>query len=88
MDIDLFVNEIVEKEYARLNDKDKKYFSTGPDYISTLAHIGYGMYLRNKYMWGTDIVKYADPDDLSLRVFNELIIKCGGTPPDIHGIEL
>ncbi len=68
-----------KKEVSTLSDEDKAFLLNHPDYLD--HHFGYGMYLRNEYVYSGVLDERDDDglpmlyiaDDLSEILFNEIV---------------
>ncbi len=63
------VLDIARQEVKIISEKDKQHYLNHPDYDD--HHFGYGMYLRNNYIYGK--VKVLEPDEMSEDIFEMII---------------
>ncbi len=63
------VLSIAQKEVNSMSRKDRVYYLSHPDYNE--HHVGYGMYLRNKYIHGK--MNVLQPDNMSDDIFSKII---------------
>ena len=71
-EIDKIVNDIAEKVIAQLSKKELNYLKQNDEY----EHFGFGLYIRNNYIYKNENLKYrVEPDDFGYKIFERVIEK-------------
>lgn len=63
---------IADKVIAGLSNKEIDALKESPEY----SHFGFGLYIRNNYIYNNEDIKYKiEPDDFSFDIFEKIIEK-------------
>ena len=67
-----YVDEIAAKCLSEMTEEDKQVFREHPNPYE--HHFGYGMYIRNQYLYGNELsVPAIIADNLSSRILEKII---------------
>lgn len=73
-ELSLIVNDISDDVIKKLNQEEKKSILEHDNYID--HHFGFGLYIRNNFIYNNDKIKYKiEADFLSHRIFDEIVKK-------------
>lgn len=63
-------NEITNDVIKNLDEEIINDLKTNPEY----NHFGFGLYIRNNYVYNNDKIKYRiEPDDFSKKIYNKIL---------------
>ncbi len=72
---DKYVDEVANKCFSELTDEDKQAFREHPNPYE--HHFGYGMYIRNNYLYGKELEFPAMiADNMSHQILEKIIDMC------------
>lgn len=67
-----FIKSVARDVIKGLSEKDIEYIKANPDPLQ--YHFSLGMYIRNKYIYGKELMFFiGHPDDLSGEIVEEII---------------
>ncbi|MDD6224324.1 MAG: hypothetical protein PUB18_04915 [bacterium] len=71
-ELDNIVNELADRVINDIEESTKEELKSKPEY----SHFGFGLYIRNKFIYGNDKIKYRlEADHLSHLIYDKILEK-------------